>query len=135
MSRIFRTFDLVAGSVVWAQAVRSKVPSLLHGLVFDDAGGRLTPSHANTHGVCYRYYVSKSRLCGRPRNDERDRRKRIPGAELEETVLTAVRFFLINHNKLSAVLSLGRLTPVEAVFASTSVLAEDLTTESPSALR
>ena len=33
-------------------------PSLLTGLVFDDAGNALTPSHANKAGVRYRYYVS-----------------------------------------------------------------------------
>ena len=117
--------------------MRSKVPSLLGGLVFDDAGGRLTPSHTNKHGARYRYYVSKSRLSGRPRSDEQDKRWRVPGAELEGAVLSAVRRLLADHNELSAVLSLGRLTPLEAdaVFASASVLAEDLTTAPPAVLR
>lgn len=119
------------------QKLRSKVPSLLGGLVFDDAGGRLTPSHANKHGARYRYYVSKSRLYGRTCSDEQDKRWRVPGAEFEGAVMTAVRRFLTDHNELSAVLSLGRLPPAEAdtVFASASVLAGDLTTESPAVLR
>src|SRR3954453_7970298 len=33
-------------------------PSLLAGLVYDDAGERLTPTHANKNGTRYRYYVS-----------------------------------------------------------------------------
>jgi site-specific DNA recombinase len=119
------------------QQLRSKLPSLLSGIVFDEAGGRLTPSHTNKYGARYRYYVSKSRLYGRPRADEQDKRWRVPGAELDGVVLTAVRSLLTDHNELSAVLSLGRLSPAEAnaVFASASVFAGDLSIESPAVLR
>lgn len=37
--------------------INAKEPSLLTGLVFDDTGNPLTPSHANKQGVRYRYYV------------------------------------------------------------------------------
>lgn len=119
------------------QQLRSKVPSLLRGLVFDDAGGRLSPSHTNKHGARYRYYVSTSRLKGGPRSDEHDKRWRVPARELEGAVLTAVRRLLTDHNELSAALSLGQLTPIDAnaVFATASVLAGDLMTESPHVLR
>ena len=32
--------------------------SLLAGLIYDDAGERMTPTHANKKGTRYRYYVS-----------------------------------------------------------------------------
>jgi site-specific DNA recombinase len=42
----------------------AKYPSLLAGLVFDDSGERLTPSHAVKQGTRYRYYVSKLLITG-----------------------------------------------------------------------
>jgi site-specific DNA recombinase len=67
-------------------------PSLLAGIVFDEAGDRLTPSHAIKKGTRYRYYVSRSLIVG-PAND-RPRGRRIPAAELEGIVLARVRSFL-----------------------------------------
>ena len=55
------------------------VPALLAGRLFDDQGHRLTPTHTNKAGVRYRYYVfARMGL-------------RIPAAELEQTVLDALR--------------------------------------------
>lgn len=42
----------------------AKQPSLLAGLVFDETGERLTPSHAVKKGTRYRYYVSRSLIIG-----------------------------------------------------------------------
>jgi DNA invertase Pin-like site-specific DNA recombinase len=42
----------------------AKYPSLLAGLVFDDSGERLTPTHAVKKGTRYRYYVSSLLLLG-----------------------------------------------------------------------
>ena len=36
----------------------AKQPSLLAGLIFDESGERLTPTHAVKKGTRYRYYVS-----------------------------------------------------------------------------
>jgi site-specific DNA recombinase len=33
-------------------------PSLLAGLLYDETGDRLTPTHANNHGKRYRFYIS-----------------------------------------------------------------------------
>ena len=62
----------------------AKQPSLLAGLIFDETGERLTPSHAVKKGTRYRYYVSRSldhRDCHRqidgtadPRSQPRDPR-------------------------------------------------------------
>ena len=64
-------------------------PSLLVGLVHDDAGERMSPTHANKKSVRYRYYVSQSLLTG-PRADT-DRHvsakgRRIPAGDLEGLV-------------------------------------------------
>ena len=43
-----------------ATGADAKQPSLLAGLIFDESGERLTPSHAVKKGTRYRYYVSRS---------------------------------------------------------------------------
>ena len=43
----------------------SSSPSFLFGLLFDDRGNRMSPSHANKRGVRYRYYVSQALLQNR----------------------------------------------------------------------
>jgi site-specific DNA recombinase len=37
-------------------------PALLTGRLFDDAGNRLSPTHANKGGARYRYYISQAVL-------------------------------------------------------------------------
>jgi site-specific DNA recombinase len=44
--------------------VRNKSEHLLAGLLFDDAGHRMVPTHATKAGVRYRYYVSTPFLHG-----------------------------------------------------------------------
>lgn len=58
------TFDrvgqLLAGNRVESKhAVNADNPSLLAGIIWDGDGRRLTPTHANKHGVRYRYYISR----------------------------------------------------------------------------
>src|SRR5207253_681356 len=43
---------------------RSKTEALLSGLIFDDAGNRMSPSHTRKNGVRYRYYTSLALLQG-----------------------------------------------------------------------
>lgn len=60
-------------------------PSLLAGLVYDDSGERMSPTHANKKGTRYRYYVSQSLIKrGRPRASEAA--CRVPAADLESLV-------------------------------------------------
>jgi site-specific DNA recombinase len=40
--------------------------ALLMGKLYDDAGNRMTPAHANKRGLRYRYYVSSALSQGRP---------------------------------------------------------------------
>ena len=58
-------------------------PSLLAGLVYDDAGERMTPTHANKKGTRYRYYVSQSLIRGTRSSAPRGRR--VPAGDLEGT--------------------------------------------------
>jgi site-specific DNA recombinase len=52
--------------------INAKDPSLLAGLLYDEEGNRLTPTHANKQGKRYRYYAlqptdAERRTRGRPR--------------------------------------------------------------------
>jgi DNA invertase Pin-like site-specific DNA recombinase len=70
---------------------RAKLPSLLGGLVFDESGGRLTPTYAVKKGTRYRYYVSTTLLTGAGRN--RSSARRIPAGNLEGLVIDRLRAF------------------------------------------
>ena len=71
---------------------RAKHPSLLAGLLFDERGERLTPTHAVKKGTRYRYYVSAALLTGTGRN--RSGGRRIPAGEVERLVIDRLRAFL-----------------------------------------
>jgi DNA invertase Pin-like site-specific DNA recombinase len=67
-------------------------PSLLAGLLHDDQGNRLTPTHTVKNGKRYRYYALQHRRAGtaRPDNDKTQASPpnwRIPAAEIETTVI------------------------------------------------
>jgi DNA invertase Pin-like site-specific DNA recombinase len=66
----------------------AKDPSLLAGLLFDDTGTRLTPTHTNRQGKRYRYYAKpSSQPHGRGRPREADRGWRIPAPEIEKATV------------------------------------------------
>jgi site-specific DNA recombinase len=60
-------------------------PSLLAGLVHDDNGDRMSPTHANKKGTRYRYYVSQSLIKG-TRTKAPGNGCRVPAADLETLV-------------------------------------------------
>jgi site-specific DNA recombinase len=78
-----------------ATGADAKQPSLLAGLIFDESGERLTPSHAVKKGTRYRYYVSRSLIVGTAKDKSTGRR--IPAANLETLVITKLRSFLADE--------------------------------------
>ncbi len=71
---------------------RAKSPSLLAGLLHDDKGVPMTPSHAVKNGKRYRYYVTRA-LTTRRREVVPDGR-RIPAGDIEHIVASRIRAFL-----------------------------------------
>jgi len=69
------------------RVTRSKAaaPSLLAGLVYDESGERMSPTHTNKKGTRYRYYVSQS-LIKRGRPTAEAAACRVPAADLETLV-------------------------------------------------
>src|ERR1700731_2569313 len=67
--------------------VRNKSDHPLTGLLFDDAGHRMIPTHATKAGVRYRYYVSTPVLHGEAKTASAGSVFRVPAADIEDSVL------------------------------------------------
>jgi site-specific DNA recombinase len=89
---------LAANRVERANGARGRHSSLLTGMVFDETGERLTPTHAVKKGTRYRYYVSTSLVTGAEKN--RPRGRRIPAGNLEGLVIARLRTFLADPGAL-----------------------------------
>lgn len=78
--------------------IGAKDPSLLSGKIITDAGITLTPTHAQTHGRRYRYYVERRNqgqaaiLQTRPVS--------LPAAEIERSVCSELAAYLLDPVKL-----------------------------------
>jgi hypothetical protein len=79
-------------------------PSLLAGLVYDDSGQRMTPSHANKKGRRYRYYVSQDLV--KAARTKSPRGRRVPAGDLEGLVEERLRQFLTSEHDLFNALEL-----------------------------
>jgi site-specific DNA recombinase len=75
--------------------VRNASGHLLTGLLFDDAGHRMVPTHATKAGIRYRYYVSLPHLYGESKTTSVGSASRIPAPEIEDTVVKSINEHLI----------------------------------------
>ena len=75
---------LSANRTARKSGAHARSPSLLAGLVFDDNGGRMSPSHASKNGKSYRYYVSRSLIANTAKQNMKG--MRIPAGDLEGLV-------------------------------------------------
>jgi len=71
--------------------VRNKSDHLLTGLLFDDAGHRMVPTHATKAGVRYRYYVSTPFLHGEAKTASAGSVSRVPATDIEETIIKSLK--------------------------------------------
>jgi site-specific DNA recombinase len=70
--------------------VRNKSDHLLAGLLFDDAGHRMIPTHATKAGIRYRYYASAPVLHGDAKSTPAGSVCRVPAADIEDSVLKSL---------------------------------------------
>ena len=75
--------------------------SLLTGLLFDETGDRLSPSHAVKAGRRYRYYISRRLVQGRRKDQTAGR---LPAAELEKAVLAFLADLLRDGPRLAGLI-------------------------------
>jgi site-specific DNA recombinase len=74
--------------------VRNTSDHLLTGLLFDDAGHRMVPTHATKLGVRYRYYVSLPNLHGESKTASVGSVSRIPATEIEDVIVKSLQEYL-----------------------------------------
>lgn len=82
--------------------IRNASDHLLTGLLFDDAGHRMVPTHATKAGVRYRYYVSLPHLYGESKTAGVGSVSRIPAAEIEDIVVKTINAHLIARGERPA---------------------------------
>jgi site-specific DNA recombinase len=89
--------------------VRNKSDHLLMGLLFDDAGHRMIPTHATKAGVRYRYYVSTPVLHGEAKTASAGSVSRVPAGDIEDVIVKSLKEHLATDQGKSATatLSLG----------------------------
>src|SRR3954468_5606143 len=70
---------------------KSKSDHLLTGLLYDDAGHRMIPTHATKAGVRYRYYASLPHLKGESKTTTVGSISRIPASDIENIVVKSMK--------------------------------------------
>jgi site-specific DNA recombinase len=82
------------------------VPSLLTGLILDEAGNRFTPAHTVKNGKRYRYYVSQAAI--KNPGSRHQGPVRIPAWEIESLVCSKLRSFLGSSHEVITALALQK---------------------------
>jgi site-specific DNA recombinase len=77
--------------------IRNKSDHLLAGLLFDDTGHRMVPTHATKAGVRYRYYVSTRVLHGEAKTVSAGSISRVPAADIEGAITKSVKEYLADR--------------------------------------
>jgi hypothetical protein len=98
-------FDAVQQKLTEQWSTRSTTRNasehLLTGLLFDDAGHRMVPTHATKAGVRYRYYVSFPQLHGESKTASVGSVSRVSATDIEDMVVNSLRKSLIVQNAKS----------------------------------
>ena len=94
-----RLFDAVQQKLTdqWSHRnhVKSKSDHLLTGLLYDDAGHRMIPTHATKAGIRYRYYISLPHLKGESKTVSVGSVSRIPATGIEDIVVKSLNEYLV----------------------------------------
>jgi site-specific DNA recombinase len=81
---------------------RNASDHLLTGLLFDDAGHRMVPTHATKAGVRYRYYVSLPHLHGESKTASVGSVSRVPATDIESVIVKSLNEHLIAQKEKPA---------------------------------
>jgi site-specific DNA recombinase len=95
-------FDAVQQKLTdqWSHRNHAKTKSdhLLTGLLYDDAGHRMIPTHATKAGIRYRYYVSLPHLKGESKTVSVGSVSRIPATDIEDIIVKSVNEHLVGEH-------------------------------------
>jgi site-specific DNA recombinase len=81
--------------------IRNAGDHLLTGLLFDDSGHRMVPTHATKAGVRYRYYVSLPHLHGESKTASVGSVSRVTATDIEDIIVNSLNESLIVQKKKS----------------------------------
>src|SRR5271156_2543169 len=81
---------------------RNASDHLLTGLLFDDVGHRMVPTHATKAGVRYRYYVSFPHLHGESKTASVGSVSRLPANDIENIIVKSLNEHLIAQKEKPA---------------------------------
>jgi site-specific DNA recombinase len=95
---------------------RNASDHLLTGLLFDDAGHRMVPTHATKAGIRYRYYVSLPHLHGESKTASVGSVSRVPAPDIENIIVKSLNEHLIAQ-KEKPTFSLTRVSDGKAALA------------------
>jgi site-specific DNA recombinase len=102
---------------------RSKSEHLLAGLIFDDSGHHMVPTHATKAGVRYRYYASTPMLYGEAKTASAGSISRVPATEVEDAVVRSLKDHLAEqqNGRTSSAASLNNRASLEHLIAAIEV--------------
>src|SRR5258707_4649332 len=96
-------FDAVQQKLTQQWTARSTTRNasdhFLTGLLYDDSGHRMVPTHATKAGVRYRYYVSLPHLYGESKTASVGSVSRIPAIDIEDTIVDSLNKRFIGPKK------------------------------------
>ena len=104
--------------------VRSKADHLLTGVLFDDAGHRMVPTHATKAGIRYRYYVSAPFLHGEAKTASAGSISRVPAADIEDIVRKSIKEHLAARQD-SSITNAVRLEDRDLTHLITEIVVRD----------
>lgn len=110
---------------------RTVDPSLLTGLLYDDQGHPMSPTHARKQSKRYRYYISQAIL--QFKGKEAGSVIRLPAREIESPVLRAIRNMLNDPQQLTQAIAYQSYSAQEtkSLIKQGTLLASRLESESP----
>jgi site-specific DNA recombinase len=95
-----------------------KSEALLQGLIYDDKGNRMVPSHVTKRGVRYRYY--QSLVLNHGQRQKAGAVSRVPAHQIEQIIITALH----KNFAATAPVSCDDRALIEAVVQRVEILAE-----------
>jgi hypothetical protein len=96
-------------------SVRNGSDHLLTGLLFDDAGYPMAPTHATKAGIRYRYYVSRPCLHGEAKTAKVGSVTRVTATDIEDEVVKSLNEHLRSQSGMPASTNTGHSAIVEVI--------------------
>jgi DNA invertase Pin-like site-specific DNA recombinase len=101
----------------WSAKTSARNPNdhLLAGLLFDDAGYPMVPTHATKAGIRYRYYVSRPCLHGEAKTAKAGSVSRVPASDIEDVIINSLAEHLGHQSAMPASAKTGQSAVADLV--------------------